>query len=104
LCRPVWIDRVKEGCVDDDKATQLLDELNEAGGVLGAFTLKDGLIRHHGRIWLGSNRLAHQYVLHIVHNSGIGGHSGFTATYYRIKKLFSWAGMKQDIKQFIEAC
>jgi hypothetical protein len=29
LCRPAWIDRVKEGYVDEDKATQLLDELKE---------------------------------------------------------------------------
>jgi hypothetical protein len=73
LCRPVWVDRVKEGYADDDKATQLLNELKTVGGVLGAFTLTDGLIRHHGRIWLGSNQLAHQYVLQAVHSSGIGG-------------------------------
>lgn len=88
---------MKVGYADDSKAMQLIKELEDAGGSVGAFTLTDGLIRHCGRIWLGSNKLAHQHVLQAVHSSGIGGHSGFAATYYRMKKLFSWTGVKHDI-------
>jgi hypothetical protein len=58
-CKPVWINSVKEGYADDPKAVQLLSELSAATGAMGTFTLSDGLIRYHGRIWLGANKLAH---------------------------------------------
>lgn len=103
-CKPVWVDRVKEGYEEDDQATKLIEELKVAGGQLGAYTLSDGLIRHHGRVWLGSNKLAHHHILQAIHNSGVGGHSGFTATYYRVKKLFCWPGTKHDIQEFIASC
>lgn len=98
------MDRVKEGYEEEDQATKLIEELKVAGGQLGASTLSDGLIRHHGRAWLGSNKLAHHHILQAMHNSGVGGHSGFTATYYRVKKLFCWPGMKHDIQEFIASC
>lgn len=104
ISKPEWINKVKEGHGDDAKAQELMIEIEAAGGTLGEYTFIDGLIRYQGRIWLGMNKLAHEHILLAIHSSGIGGHSGFTATYYRIKKLFSWPGMKQDIKAFIQAC
>lgn len=43
-------------------------------------------------------------IVHAVHGSPVGGHSGFHVTYHRIKKLFKWAGMKKMVKAFIEEC
>jgi hypothetical protein len=85
----VSVEKVKEGYASDVKARELLTKLEAAGGTLGAFTLAEGVIRFHGRIWLGTNKL-----MEAINNSGIGGHSGFAATYYRVKKLFSWDGME----------
>jgi hypothetical protein len=28
------------------------------------------------------------------HSSALGGHSGIQATYHRLKKVFSWNGLK----------
>jgi hypothetical protein len=39
-----------------------------------------------------------------LHNSGIGGHSGMKATYHKIKSLFYWPGMKQQIEAYVAAC
>lgn len=58
--------------------------------------LQNGVIRHKGKVWLGTNSLAQQHVMQAVHNSGTGGHSGVQATYYRIRQLFSWPGMKKN--------
>lgn len=66
--------------------------------------MQDGVIRHQGRVWLGTNHLAQQHVLQAVHNSGIGGHSRFQATYYRIRQLFSWPGMKAAVAKFVQEC
>jgi transposase InsO family protein len=39
-----------------------------------------------------------------LHDSAIGGHSGFSVTYRRIKALFSWPGMKNQIREFVGTC
>jgi len=103
-CQPDWVHRVKQGYLEDPVATKLLDQLADPEFVSRDFSVQDGLIRHQGRVWLGSNKLAHQHVLQAFHSSGIGGHSGFHATYYRVKQLFSWPGMKDDIAAFIKGC
>ena len=53
---------------------------------------------------MGTHKEAHQAILLALHNSGIGGHSGITATYIKIKSLFAWPGMKQDIQTFVTNC
>lgn len=34
----------------------------------------------------------------------MGVHSGFEATYYRMKKLFAWPHLKQLVKAFVASC
>lgn len=83
FANPDWLDRVKLGYSDDPLAMQLLSNPT------GEYYVTNGIIRHQGRIWLGSNSLAQQHVLQAIHSSRVGGHSGFQATYYHIRHLFS---------------
>jgi hypothetical protein len=101
---PEWLEKVKMGYQDDPKALQLLQELSEGDIALSGFSLKDGIIRLNSKIWLGANDLAQQHILQAVHQSGVGGHSGFLPTYHRLKQLFTWPHMKQTIKTFIKQC
>ena len=39
-----------------------------------------------------------------LHSSGLGGHSGITATYHKVKSLFARPKMKQRIKEYISKC
>ena len=34
----------------------------------------------------------------------MGGHSGILPTYFRVKQLFSWQGMKTDVENFVKQC
>ena len=68
------------------------------------YTLADGVIRHKGKIWLGNYKEAHQDVMLALHASGLGGHSGITATYDKVKALLSWPNIKTDIQQYISKC
>ena len=36
-----------------------------------------------------------------MHNNAVGGHSGATTTYHRVKKLFEWKGMKHDVDDYV---
>jgi hypothetical protein len=98
FCNSDWVDKVKMGYVEDPKASQILE------CPTGDFSVENGVIRHQGRIWLGTNSLAQNHVLQAVHNSRIGGHAGFQATYYRIRQLFSWPSMKEAIAKFVQEC
>lgn len=40
-------------------------------------------------------------ILHEVHNSSYGGHSGIHGTYMRLKHTFYWPGMKKAIIQLV---
>jgi hypothetical protein len=63
-----------------------------------------GIIRYEGRIWLGDNAQLHQSIMSALHNSALGGHSGFPVTYRRIKAVFAWPGMKRQVKEFLQSC
>lgn len=79
-----------QGYEEDPSAKQLLTKLAVSSTDFRGYNLVDEIIRYKGRMWIGNNKLAQQHVLQALHNSGIGGHSGFHGTYYRIKTLFSW--------------
>jgi hypothetical protein len=51
------------------------------------FTLKDGLLKFKNRVWVG-NVLLHTKLIATVHDSPIGGHSGFPVTLRKLKQYF----------------
>jgi hypothetical protein len=95
---------VAEGYSQDPEAKALLTELSLVGSNEKGYSLDDGIIKYKGRIWLGNHKEAHKAMLLSLHSNGIGGHSGVTATYNKIKALFAWPGMKQDIATHIRNC
>lgn len=100
---PSWLQKLQQGYEDDEESKSLLTKLalqpeNEKG-----YTLKDGIIRLHGIVWVGNNKLAQQHILQALHASGIGGHSGIHATYHRIKSLFAWPQLKSTVIAFFSS-
>lgn len=67
----------------------------------GHFSLQEGIIKYRGRIWVGHNTSIQLQILQSLHSGLLGGHSGFPATYKRIKELFAWPGMKGMVKLFV---
>jgi hypothetical protein len=86
---PRWLEIIVEGYQQDDHSKQLLSELALSGTNDKGFTLSNGVIRYKGSIWLGNHKEAHQAVFLALHDSGLGGHSGITSTYNKIKALFA---------------
>ncbi|XP_062187935.1 uncharacterized protein LOC133891241 [Phragmites australis] len=101
--QPFWLSEVVQGYHQDPKATQLLTELS-INSSQGNFKLLNGVIRYKGRIWVGNNTSVQQRIIQALHTSAVGGHSGFLATYQRIKSLFAWSHMQKMIKAFVEQC
>jgi len=97
---PTWLETIAEAYFKNPATKDLLAELSVTGSNAKGYTLSDGI----GGIWLGNYEEAHKAVLLALHTNGIGGHSGITATYNRIKQLFAWEGMKDDIKRYVTNC
>lgn len=68
------------------------------------YEICNGLIRLHGRVWLGNNSALQTKLISAFHASAIGGHSGILPTYQRLKKLFAWTGMKVAVENFVKQC
>jgi hypothetical protein len=50
---------------------------------------------------VGQNSALHIKLISTFHSSALGGHSGIQATYHRLKKMFSWNGLKQDVESLL---
>lgn len=80
-CSPSWIEKLQEGYLDDAVAQQLLIELTILSPNDKGYYLQDGIIRLHGKVWVGTNKLAQQHIMQALRASGLGGHSRMQATY-----------------------
>jgi hypothetical protein len=104
VATPQWCAEIIQGYVSDKQAQELLIKLASTSTPPSAFTLKDGLIRFHDRIWVGHNAELQQKLIHAFHNSPLGGHSGIPATIKRLCQLFAWPGLKTHVDQFVRNC
>jgi hypothetical protein len=104
LCRPRWLESIVQGYIEDEQAKNLLQELSLVSPNTQGYSLNQGIIRFKDRIWLGNNKAAHDAILLSLHDSGVGGHSGFLGTYQRVKALFSWPKMKEAVRKYVQQC
>lgn len=104
ISTPRWMEIVTEGYLNDPHTKQLLASLSVTPEGIDGYQLVNGVIRLKGRIWLGHHPEAQQAVLLALHNSGVGGHSGMTATYQRVKSLFAWNGLKKAVQGYVAQC
>jgi hypothetical protein len=101
---PIWLEKVQEGYNEDVKAKQIIAALAVSPQSIPHFNLSNGLLRYKSRIWIGTNVEMQHQILEAMHSSAIGGHSGFPATYRKLKQLFAWTGMKAATKSFVASC
>jgi len=101
---PAWLQAVLNSYHTDEQAQQLLQSLSVHSPNEQGFSLTDGLIRYKDHVWIGHNSALRTKVIAALHSSPIGGHSGIQATYYRVKKLFHWKGLKKDVEDFVKQC
>ena len=101
---PQWIQQVVDGYAADPDTQTIIAKLSIDPQAVPKFSLRSGILRFQNRIWVGSNPTLQQKILAACHSSALGGHSGFPATYTRMKQLFAWKGMKHAVKEFVTSC
>jgi hypothetical protein len=70
--------------VVDKEAQKLLHELVVVNPNEQGYSLRDGLIRWKGKIWVGSNTAIQTKIIKALHSSTIGGHSCIHDTYFKV--------------------
>jgi hypothetical protein len=103
-CQPSWLSEVRSSYESNPQATRWIQHLQQQPDAKGRFTLRDGILYFRKRIWLGGAPQVQQLIMHAFHASKLGGHSGFPVTYNRIRPLFAWPKMKNQIKEFVQSC
>lgn len=101
---PAWITEVVKSYTNDPKCSALAAQLAVAPQGNPPYTLTNGVIRYKGKILVGSNTELRQSLLTAFHTSELGGHSGERASYNKLKILFTWPGMRQEVKDFVQQC
>ena len=104
LVKPDWVQEVLNSYTTDARAQQLLQQLAVTIPDPAGYSLDNGLIRHHNKLWIGNNSALQTKLIASFHSTAIGGHSGTTATYQRLKNHFSWKGMKHAAESYIKHC
>ena len=88
----------------DARAQELLAKMATAPDSVSNFTLRDGLLRYKCRIWVGADSALQNQLIAAVHSTAVGGHSGISVTYRRLKQTFAWTGMKSTVQSFVTSC
>lgn len=101
---PVWIDQVTSSYDQDDKCLELPTKLSIDPQAAPDYTLSNGLLRHKGKLVIGNSGQLRTQLLENFHQSALGGHSGERATYQRMKLIFYWPKMHQQVKEYIKNC
>lgn len=104
ICQPRWIQEVANSYETDSKAQEFLAKLALSSPDEDGYSLHHGIIRLHRRIWIGANTALQTKLISALHLSAVGGHSGVTATYQRVKKLFAWIGLRSAVEDFVRQC
>ena len=104
LLQPQWLQEVLNSYATDSQAQQLLAQLALNSLDDRGYSLDNAVIRKHNLIWVGQNSALQTKLISALHSSAVGGHSGVNATYHRLKKLFTWTGMKMDVDNFVKQC
>lgn len=102
--QPLWLQEVLNSYATDGEAQIKLAQLAVSSPDDMGYCLEKGLIRQHGKIWVGHNSALQTKIIASLHSSPVDGHSGQKATYQRVHNLFVWKGLKQDVASFVAQC
>lgn len=82
----------------------LIKDLQQQPSAHPQFTWADNQLRKGGRLVVGHVPALKSRIIHWLHSSPQGGHSGIQATLKRIRHLFYWPSMNQDVTSYIQQC
>ncbi|GKV27572.1 hypothetical protein SLEP1_g36732 [Rubroshorea leprosula] len=88
----------------DPVRREICNKLQQGSLKDSAYTWSEGQLRRKGRLVVGNNAALRRKLIHLVHDSAMGGHSGIQASIKRLVLLFYSKGLEKDVRQYIRQC
>ena len=101
---PAWLTDLKASYAINQLVQSIFQAYQLGKEVTKGFSIYNGLLLHKGKVYLDSCDALKGAVLQQVHNSPLGGHSGFLKTLHRVKRDFSWPGLREDVRKHVREC
>ncbi|KAL0309707.1 UNVERIFIED_CONTAM: Transposon Ty3-G Gag-Pol polyprotein [Sesamum radiatum] len=101
---PNWVTDIVRSYDGDDEFLPVIQAKSIDDAAYPMFSLQGGVLRKEGRICVGKNTDVRRRIVQVLHDSSIGGHSGINGTYQRVRSMFFWGKLKEDVVQWIQSC
>jgi hypothetical protein len=101
---PKWLTEVHDSYANDPHCINLIQELTLDAASHSNYTLQDGVLRHKGKIYIGSSTSLRDKVFHTFHSSIFGGHSGVKVTLHKLQQAFYWPKLPHYTAEQVVAC
>ena len=69
-----------------------------------SYTWCKGLLRYKGRIIVPNDTALRAKLLHEMHDTKVGGHSGVLRTFKKLRQQFYWPGMHGAVQNYVKGC
>nr|XP_027075980.1 uncharacterized protein LOC113699828 [Coffea arabica] len=94
---PLWIQELQKSYEADPQCQRIISQLLLDPAAQLQYEWDHGLLIYSGKLYVGSNSGLRDKLIQALHASAIGGHSGQRGCWQRLKALFYWPNMKQDV-------
>ncbi|XP_035546606.1 uncharacterized protein LOC118348648 [Juglans regia] len=64
----------------------------------------NGLLRYKNKVIVPADPTLRNKLLHEMHDTKVGGHSGILRTYKKLGQQFYWPGMLKSVQEYIKCC
>ncbi|KAK8951688.1 hypothetical protein KSP39_PZI004152 [Platanthera zijinensis] len=98
------LQQVKQSWIGDRRVQKIISVKEHDDNAKLDYTWQHGILKRKGKLLVGADAGLKQRLLQMYHDGAIGGHSGVTATYQRLKKMFYWKRMKAEVLTYIQQC
>lgn len=101
---PQWQQEVKASWANDLAVQEILTKIALYPSSVTEFSLQDGDLRRQGKLVVRVDGELRTQIAKNLHGTSEGGHSGIQATIKRVKNIFWWPTLHQDIAKFVRSC
>lgn len=95
-------DEVRRVIQTDPFITKIMADLNAGLDLPKGYVIDHGVLKFKGRIVLPPNCSLISRLLHLYHDTPMGGHSGELKTYQRIAATWFWTGMRKAVAHYVQ--
>lgn len=88
----------------DPHLSKIISYLQSDASSHSAYSFVNDELRRKGKLVVGNDGEPKLHILRWLHDSAAGGHSGRDATLHRIKSLFYWPKMNNEVQNYIRNC